>query len=266
MRETIEKSALEIFHSCSGNKVYLEKSARETVLYDAPLIGFTDALDPIFASFKNEEIIGSGYMTPTEWLPEAKTVISFFFPFTEDVRKSNYSGETPSEEWLYARIEGQEFINRFISALADHLNSAGITNCVPSGDPRFKIIPAKQGDDVHMISTWSERHAAYACGLGTFGISRGIITKKGTAGRFCSIIIDKFAEPTIREYTGVYDYCTLCGDCISNCPPNAISLEHGKNNILCSKYLDEMGVIYKPRYGCGKCQVNVRCECGIPLK
>ena len=31
------------------------------------------------------------------------------------------------------------------------------------------------------ISTWSERHAMYAAGLGTFGLSKGLITKKGMA-------------------------------------------------------------------------------------
>ena len=38
-------------------------------------------------------------------------------------------------------------------------------------------------------SNWSERHVAYVCGLGTFGC-QGLITSKGLAGRFGSIITD----------------------------------------------------------------------------
>lgn len=34
-------------------------------------------------------------------------------------------------------------------------------------------------------SNWSERHAAYVCGLGTFGLSKGLITDKGMGRTFC---------------------------------------------------------------------------------
>jgi epoxyqueuosine reductase len=37
-------------------------------------------------------------------------------------------------------------------------------------------------------SSWSERHAAYAAGLGTFGLCDGLITARGKAVRFGSII------------------------------------------------------------------------------
>jgi len=121
-------------------------------------------------------------------------------------------------------------------------------------------------EDIHVVSNWSERHAAYVCGLGTFGITRGIITRKGTAGRFCSIIIDRAVEAGKRDYTGVYDYCIRCGACVDKCPVKAISLDFGKKNSLCEAWVNSTGERFAPRYGCGKCQLGVPCESGIPLR
>ena len=67
-------------------------------------------------------------------------------------------------------------------------------------------------------------------------------------------------------YTGIYDYCTRCGACARNCPVGAITLDHGKNNIICNQYVEQTKKDYAPRYGCGKCQVGVPCEMGRPGK
>ena len=64
-----------------------------------------------------------------------------------------------------------------------------------------------------LTSLWSERHAAYVCGLRTFGLSKGLITKKGIAGRFTSLITDLPLLADERAYTDVYEYCTRCGAC-----------------------------------------------------
>ena len=56
---------------------------------------------------------------------------------------------------------------------------------------RKKVITDEIGD-------FRTNHAAYLCGLGTFGLSRGIITKPGMAGRFGSImktLIKRFPAP-----------------------------------------------------------------------
>ena len=259
----------ELYGSTNGNIVNIP-GIGEAVLYDSPLIGYASASDEIFEKFKRPEIIGTNYLKPSEWLPEAGTVVSFFFPFTERVRVSNREGLEPSPEWCYARIEGQEFIMRFMARLQQKLKDKGIDSCVPSADERFgiKIEPAGTGEapDFHADSKWSERHAAYACGLGTFGLSRGMITEKGMAGRFASIIIAAEFELTPRKYTGIDDYCIKCGVCAKNCPAKAISLKHGKNNLKCHLHVQKMKKKYSPRYGCGKCQVGVPCEFRSPAK
>jgi epoxyqueuosine reductase QueG len=49
-------------------------------------------------------------------------------------------------------------------------------------------------------SSWSERHAAHAAGLGTFGLCDGLITPKGKAMRAGSVVAKIQVEPSIRFY------------------------------------------------------------------
>lgn len=258
----------ELFSRCDGNSVVIPGTGQIT-MYEQPLTGFASAADEIFETYRRPEVVGANYLTPAEWLPEAKTVVSFFLPFTEAVRVSNRADASePSTEWLYARVEGQEFINGFIRSVGQMLTDRGFAVCIPPMDPRFgfeiEMTMAGDAPDFHVDSKWSERHAAYACGLGTFGLSRGLITERGMAGRFCSIVVSAEFEPDRRKYTGVYDYCIKCGACFRKCPVQAISLEHAKNNVRCNGYVEKMTAKYKPRYGCGKCQVGVPCETMAP--
>jgi len=114
-------------------------------------------------------------------------------------------------------------------------------------------------------SNWSERHITYACGLGTFGLSKGIITKKGVSGRLGSILTDLDLPKDKRGYKDIYEYCTMCGLCIDRCPAHAISIEDRKNSSSCSNFLNKVMEKHNPRYGCGKCQVSVPCESEIPM-
>ena len=262
------KDCVAAFRETQGNTVDIP-GIGEVVLFDEPLIGFASADDDLFEQYRRPEIIGENFYAPGQWLPSAETVAAFFLPFSETVRASNRADKwEPSLEWLYARIEGQTFINRYMDALRSRIEERGAEVCVPGRDERFgsrREATEENGlADFHVDSRWSERHAAYACGLGTFGLSRGLITKKGTAGRFASLIVSEKWEADKREYTGVYDYCIRCGACARNCPAGAISPEAGKNNILCDTYATKLKEKFAPRYGCGKCQVGVPCEHRAP--
>jgi epoxyqueuosine reductase QueG len=237
-------------------------------IFSEPIFGCASAEDPLFLEMKKPGIIGAHFMAPGEWLKSAKTVISLFLPFTETVRAANrQSMDWPSLEWLHARIEGQAFQNQICGFAVELFRNEGLAALAPMVDPRFSSTsPLTQNRDEqdYYTSNWSERHAAYICGLGTFGLSRGLITKKGIAGRYVSIIVSAEFEADKRPYTDIYGYCSRCGACGRNCPAGAISPEKGKSHPLCSAFVESTRVKHAPRYGCGKCQVKVPCEGSIP--
>ena len=272
-KRQIINDMLELFWACDGN-VIRGKAALEgcegLILFEEPIFGVSAADDGIYKTFKRAEVIGENFMLPEEWLPEARSVISFFLPFTKRVRSSNRGDpERTSPEWLHARIEGQAFLNAYTDTLKAYFASRAVSSCVPATDPRFAVkstvLPPEDHKAMHIASNWSERHIAYASGLGTFCLTRGLISAKGVAGRYGSIIVSEEIEPDARPYTGVYDYCIKCGACVKRCPAAAISLEHGKNQLKCKQWMDITKQKYSPKYGCGKCQVGVPCEGSIPV-
>lgn len=248
-------------------------------LYDDPIFGFASADDELFTTeYKKKGIIHPSYLSPKEWLPNSETVISFFLPFTKEVKESNrhktdeaYVDNIPqrcSTQWLHARIEGQIFVNKITDYIQSILADAGFDSVCPTTSGKLSMITP-------YISTWSERHAAYAAGLGTFGLSKGLITSRGMAGRFGSIITNAKFKPTCREYTTPFEYCTMCGACMTKCPVNAIDkskgCELGKDQNICGayvngSYLPPYGSNQRVRYGCGKCQCGIPCESNIPPK
>ena len=247
-------------------------------IYDADLlVGFAAADDPLFTdTFKCEGVISPQFKAPREWLPQANTVISFFLPFTEAVRASNRTAlDEPTQAghpqhcsaaWMHARVEGQDFLDQITDHIEALLRQQGYRTLCPTSSGQLGMITP-------VCSNWSELHVAFACGLGTFGLSKGLITAKGMAGRFGSVITDAVFEPTPRPYTDPFEYCTMCGACQRRCPVGAIDVRRGcalgKDQAICAPYLKAS---YLPphgprdvvRYGCGKCQVGVPCEKGIP--
>jgi len=113
-------------------------------------------------------------------------------------------------------------------------------------------------------SAWSERHVAYVCGLGTFGLSRCLITARGAAGRIGSIVTTMALEADVRLYDRYDQYCTYCGACAPRCPSHAIDVHKGKDMAACAAFQQACMKKYAPRYGCGKCSVGVPCTTGIP--
>lgn len=129
-----------------------------------------------------------------------------------------------------------------------------------------------------LASTWSQRHIAYAAGLGTFSLSDGFITPKGIAMRCGSVVTDLGVPPSPRSYPHHLANCLFyvdgsCRRCIERCPGDAIS-EKGHDKHKCFSILFEEqkpwlegahGAGYIGDYaGCGLCQTKVPCEGGIP--
>ncbi|MGM0652284.1 MAG: epoxyqueuosine reductase [Bacillota bacterium] len=240
-----------------------------SVIFEKPLYGIADANDSLFEKFENEAIIGSSYYPPEYWLQEAKSVITYFLPFTLSVRRSNYGAPPPSEEWLHGRFLGENFNIKLRLKLVAELKAAGGMAVAPLLHEDYSA------DYNHFTSSWSERHAAYVAGLGSFGLHRGLITSKGVAGRIGSVITNLRFKPTVRSEGFYYNNCPFlmnkkCGACIKRCPAGAIK-ETGKDKKKCYQYMfiDDHMHSSRKKFGykhsiCGKCQVNVPCEDKIP--
>ena len=242
-----------------------------TPYFEAPLIGCACADDPLFRQFQSDPvIIGPMFRLPEEWLPGAKSVISFFLPFTEEIRNSNFDNlEEPSEAWLHGRAEGQNFLMEVCHQLVQWLGEEGYESVIPAGHPDFRTNrdPNRLALGQPMFtSNWSERHVAFAAGLGTFSLTKHIITEKGVCGRFGSVITTAPLTPTIRPYSDPYEYCTFCGACTRRCPVNAIHVDTGKDMVTCATFMDKNKATYTPRHGCGKCQLKLPCTTRRPRK
>ncbi|MDU4962549.1 MAG: epoxyqueuosine reductase [Sporomusaceae bacterium] len=224
-------------------------------IFDEPLIGVAAADDVLFDSLKQADVVCPQHLSPREWLPEAKAVIAFFLPFSECVRAANRKPGVAAREWMIGRIEGEQVNDALRRHLLSTLQTDGCKAVVPPMDDRYAV--------VHRRSNWSERHVAFIAGLGTFSLSRSLITQKGSAGRLGSVIVDRELAATPRAYRQREAYCTHCGACILRCPPLAIT-DTGKDNAVCGEYLDRVLARFHPRYGCGKCQTGVPCEAGNP--
>jgi epoxyqueuosine reductase len=258
-------------------------------IFDEPLVGFTDGDDAIFQEYK--EIIGDFHLTPREALekhleskgsswerPAHLSVISFILPVTYETRLS-LCRETvvPSLRWNHTRWHGQDFINELSRYVVSLLEDIGHQTVAPELADFYKLKNLPSG----FVSNWSQRHIAYAAGLGTFSLNDGFITSKGMAMRCGSVVADARIPPSPRAYKDHLANCLFysdgsCKSCIERCPAGAISEQgHDKNKCLEVMFIRQKEILKElgrgegyigSYHGCGLCQTNVPCEAGIPPK
>lgn len=214
--------------------------------YREPLIGYASASDPIFDEMK--KIIGPHHLHPKEIFPEAKTVVSFFLPFEKELVKQNWQSPGPISEWIQAKSETDCFIGKINEKLKAELAEEDIRAVVPGIIFDYK----SKGFDV----AWSHKSAAYASGLGTFGVHHMLITKAGCAGRFGTLLISAEVPPTLRpnEEFCHYKKEEKCLVCVDRCPAGALSVR-GLDKEKCYRQLQENASSFPElnQFACGKC-------------
>lgn len=247
--------------------------------WDTPLVGFASGEDPLFKQYK--KIIGKFHFTPKEIFDlvfgkgKARgelSVISWILPVSEDIRKSNRrENKFPSLLWAHTRDFGEQFNVTLRSHLVTLLQRRGYRAVAPMNSPHWKRLKSPR---VGWASNWSERHAAYACGLGAFGLSDGLITAKGKAMRVGSVVTDLFLIPSNKIYPHhrancLYYFNKTCRACADRCPAGAIT-EKGHDKNKCEAYFYSENFLNKKKEygvkiaGCGLCQTKVPCEFEIP--
>jgi len=267
------------FISTSPENTMQDKN--DSPAWDSVLVGFASGADPIWQQYK--EYVGAFHWTPWEVFnqhcpgasaaPEDLTVVSWVLPQREMVRKANRRSKNyPAEEWARIRVYGEAFNVALRQHVANHFSTAGHAAIAPMLVPNWTIVKSER---FFYASSWSERHAAHAAGLGTFGLCDGLITVKGKALRVGSVVAKISIDPTPRLYNDHRAYCLFfangtCGKCIDRCPVRAIT-EKGHDKEKCRQHLGQSRKYVKKTYkfegyGCGLCQVGVPCEAGIPVK
>ncbi len=257
------------------------KNAKNEKAWADPLVGFSRGDDPLYQEYK--KYVGPFHWTPLEVFKitfptlevtaDQLTVISWILPQMEST-KADLRRETvnPPESWARARIFGEETNVKLRKHVVATLKEAGIEAVAPMLSPLWA---RKESDQYVFASTWSERHAAYAAGLGTFGLCDGLITPRGKAMRCGSVVAQIKVPPTKRPYQDHHAYCLFfskgtCGKCIQRCPADAIT-EAGHDKRKCRSYVEKTASYVKSQfhfdgYGCGFCQTGVPCESKIPVK
>jgi epoxyqueuosine reductase len=259
------------------------------LIFEEPLVGLADGDDPLFNEYK--KVVHESHFLPRDILRlhlsetpkpsspnlESVSVISFVFPInTETIKVNAKEKEGPSLRWNHTRWKGHDFIAEFSNYLVSLLEAMGACALAPEFSPFFKMLFLSDG----FASNWSQRHMAYAAGLGTFSLNDGFITAKGLAMRCGSVVTNLKLEPSTRPYINHLANCLFhatgkCGECIRRCPGGAIS-EKGHDKLKCFNVLYEKqkpwiagahGPGFIGKYaGCGLCQTGVPCAQRIPVK
>ena len=282
--ETLDKLIKDFIRDSEQNRrVQLDHG----VYWDEPLVGFASGNDPLFLEYK--KIIGSFHLTPREIIAgalrekgkpllfsemEQISVISWVLPVAEDIRKSNRKEDRfPSKLWTYTKDFGEACNNALRRHVSGFLEDLGHVAVAPLLLPSFRLF---RDENVGWASLWSERHAAFACGLGTFSLSDGFITPKGIAMRVGSVVTLLKLAPSGKKRRHHKENCLFfrnekCGRCIVRCPAGAIT-EKGHDKDKCYGYLNSESLNTKrseyglqgPGSACGLCQTGVPCEFQIP--
>jgi len=184
-------------------------------------VGFAGIVD--YHSPKSYEI--------TKFLPDAKSIIVLAF-------KVLSSCESPSTS---AALNGyldlgsfSRFTSYQIARFLERKYGAQVAT-IPISYP-FEI-----HSDRPAIGDFSQRHAAVAAGLGTFGRHNLVIHPKfGTRVHYTSIITNLLLQPSPKCEQ---DFCIQCNLCVENCPGRALD-EVGKTDVMkCLAHSQPYGLV-----------------------
>ncbi len=256
-----------------------------------PIIGFADGRDPLFSEYKRKDIIGEYHLTPEEAMAtylerqqkkaldkrlQAVSVIAVAFTPSRETRLSNpNNARMASPRW--GRAYGTSFglMYETLNYAVSLLEAAGRRAVAPACTRPMSIKISPEGLP---YADWSEKHAAYAAGLGTFGLNTSLITEAGLPTQIGSIITDLAITATPRIYDNYRAHCRgyrddSCRLCAKHCPSGAVNIKafDGKK---CMAYThDVLPGINRELYGeskpgthpmCALCQIRLPCEAGFP--
>jgi epoxyqueuosine reductase len=249
-------------------------------MFDDPLIGFADGDDAIFTKYKT--IIGEFHLTPREAIELSKTsaksittpisVVSWILPFTKEFRESSYdSGKIPSQTWAVGTASARTLLFSLQEHMVKLVTNMGYVAVAPQIEPYWEEVLINH----KYCSNWSDKHMAYAAGLGTFSLTGGLISERGISIHVGSLVTNLMLPASPRTSESLYANCLFyrtgkCKLCAKRCPVGAIT-EKGIDDEKCYNYLlygmqplaDKYDIDHTE---CGMCSIRVPCESRNPAK
>lgn len=280
--EAVHQIAGEIKAFVKHSPMNLMPEDKDSPMFDEPVVQFADGDDPIFEQFK--KVVHPTHLTPRVALarafgkrPEAVaarvSVVSWILPITSRTRESNRRQSlAPSRQWMFTRWYGEKFNDALRQHVVGVISDMGYLAAAPALQPYFKMLQLSK--TIGYFSKWSERHIAYAAGLGTFSLSDGFITEHGIAHRIGSVVTNLPLPASSRTAPDHQANCLFyhgkrCIACIARCPAGAIT-EQGHDKMKCYRYIHRATWDMREKYnigvaGCGLCQTKVPCEFRNPV-
>ena len=300
VNETVYQYISELFPDSKLNRLP-EKFGGDRI-FDSPLCGVSRGDDPILPYYK--KIIGPEHLTPLEmWaanglegnadLAPRLRVLSIVFPYSKRIREEGKKAKRlPADIYSLGRNFANDFISDVQNKTVQYLQDQGFRALAPWQSPVFQLYERLEPGKF-TYSNWSERHMAFAAGLGTFSLQEALITEIGCNVRLSSVITDAPLEVTLRKSDDPYANCLffakgICRSCEKRCPAEgAITEESGHDKLNCWKYghgpvikelTEKLREYLKPRIdiidgeqhkiynvGCALCQFKVPCMDKNPM-
>jgi len=299
LNEKALKFLEEVFETSNENR--LPEDFGGDRIFSAPLIGVAAGDDPIFQKYK-EGLVGKKHLTPSEmWLANGMAdkdglakdlrIVSIVFPYVDEIReKGKTAVGIPDEIYCMGRNLANAFITQVQEKTVGFFQENGHQAVGGMISPAYQL-NFREGEPGFIYATWSERHMAFAAGLGTFSLHEGFISEAGCNIRLASVITDAPLTVTPRKSDEPYANCLhfagkKCLKCVAKCVGDALS-EDGHDKLKCylhgqvvAKEMEKkLGPRLKPHIrniagkpqesypvGCALCQFGVPCTSKNPVK
>lgn len=204
----------------------LKKSVEDSELpfFREPLLGIAGINDLYIRSLR--QVVNPGHLLPEDLLPDARSVVAYFLPFKKYIVEENRRGRNASRLWAEVYIK----TNRLLAGIAGEIAA------LMAGEG-FKCAwekPTHNFDTELLVSYWSHKHVAFACGLGRFGKNHLLVSDRGCAGRISSLVTDwdPGTPPDNEERSPFYQCPEKCVYCFKSCPTGALR-ENGLDKRAC---------------------------------
>lgn len=254
----LEEAFCSILLEAGGNVL---EDFQATPIFERPIMGVTEAGDDIFGVFRS--VVSSRHIRPADLLRSRDPrwsarntvkVVSWALPFSREIPASNRGREWPSALYSVARNNGAALIHQTLGRIVRILRERGYASIAPALTQEYD---AFRSWEFTYSSTWSERHVAYAAGLGRFGLNGCLITARGTNVRLASIVTTLPLDVTVKKRPDHRASCLEnggegCGLCVERCPVGAISRQgfdkarcYGRRQAIREKFLEP----YSQKFG-----------------